>query len=244
MTEATAAYGTELRWNNEAIAEVVNIGGPNLTFDQIDCTHYQSPNHFKEFITGFGDGGEITMECTLIPGDTLGQRAFLDDARDKESGDVTLHLGNPVVAVWAFEGVVIRLDFTQPMDNRLQFTATIKVSGEPALAFEDSAGMSALTGTEQNGPGDPLTFVPTFHIDTFSYAATVDTASAWVTVTPFAAGHTIRGRIDKGTWFDLTHDTASGQIAIGDANSQTELQIQCWEPDEIAKTYTIYISRP
>ena len=242
MTDAIAAYGSELRWNGALIAEVTNIGGPSLTFDQIDCTHYQSPSHFKEFITGFGDGGEVTMECTLVAGDTLGQRVFLAAAQDKTVGTVTLNLGDPIVAVWTFEGVVIRLDFTQPMDNRLQFTATIKVSGVPALAFEMSTGLSALV--IDTATLIPALLTPVFANGTYLYTCPVAAANTTIDATATAAAHTIQYRINSGDWVGMVTAVPSTGIAIGASPSTTRLDIRCWGVGLIPLMYTIYISRP
>jgi len=245
MTLAKPGYGTVLNWDGVDIAEVSNISGPTLSIDTIDATHYTSPSQFKEFIAGFGDGGEVTFECNFIGSDTLGQQAFIADAYAKSTKAVVITLSSPIVATWTFDGVVTGLDFAQPMDNKLSFTATIKVSGVPTLAVNTSLGLTTLTGIEEN-TGAALDFVPNFLNATYLYTILVNTASTWVkvTATQLTNPHTIKYRVNDGAWSTLTSGVQSGEIAIGAANSFTELEIEAYEVGKIPKFYTMYIGRP
>jgi hypothetical protein len=245
MTLAKPGYGTVLNWDGVDIAEVSNISGPTLSIDTIDATHYTSPSQFKEFIAGFGDGGEITFECNFIGSDTLGQQAFITDAYAKSTKEVIITLSSPIVATWTFDGVVTGLDFAQPMDNKLSFTATIKVSGIPVLAVNTSLGLTTLTGIEENA-GAALDFVPNFLNATYLYTILVNTASTWVkvTATQLTNPHTIKYRVNDGAWSTLASGVQSGEIAIGAANSFTEIELTTYEVGKIAKNYTLYIGRP
>lgn len=240
MTEAKAGYGTELRWNGFTIAEVTNIAGPNITFDQIDATHYQSPNHYKEFIAGFGDGGTITLDCTLVPTDTDGQRRFLEDAGDKEVRETLLRLGSPVIAEWMFEGAITRLEFAQPMDGRISFSSDIKVSGVPELRMDDSDGLTALViETDTLGV---ITLVPVFAATTYTYECTVDSADDTFDLTVTSADDSLRYRVDGGDWTDLESTVQVTDIALGAQGTITRLDIDCY--GGISKMYTVYITRP
>lgn len=246
MTEATAGYGTILNWNSQPIAEVTNITGPSLTIDQIDCTHYTSIDQFKEWIAGFGDAGEIGFDCNFIPGDTLGQIAFIDDAYAKTVRDVAITLGDPIIGTWTFDGLVTKLDFTQPMDNKVSFAATIKISGVPMIAVNASLGLTTLTGVEETGTA-ALDFIPNFANAKYTYGvAVINTASTWVkfTATQLTNPHTIRVRLAGGAWTTLTSGVLSGQLAIGAADTLTQCEIQCWEVGKIRKTYWVNIPRP
>ncbi len=50
------------------LAEVVSIGGPNETSEEIDVTHLRSPGSYREFIASYKDGGELPMELNFVPG--------------------------------------------------------------------------------------------------------------------------------------------------------------------------------
>ncbi len=58
------------------LAEVVTIGGPNRTSEEIDVTHLRSVGGYREFIRGFKDGGELPMELNYVPG-SISQAAIL-----------------------------------------------------------------------------------------------------------------------------------------------------------------------
>ena len=74
MSEAMSAQGTYISKGNGTspetyteIAEVVSIGGPNETSEEIDVTHLRSPGAYREFIQSFKDGGELPLELNFIP---------------------------------------------------------------------------------------------------------------------------------------------------------------------------------
>lgn len=50
------------------IKECFQINAPNVTDDNHEATHSQSPNRFKEYIPGLSDGGEVTAEMNFVPG--------------------------------------------------------------------------------------------------------------------------------------------------------------------------------
>ena len=242
MTDAIAAYGTTLKWHDVALAELTNISGPGISIDTREVTHYGSDNAFKEFISTFGDGGEVGIEGNFIPGDTAGQYAFIVDAFAKTPREVIITLPTAAATTWTFTGLVTSLEFTQPREEQLGFSATIKISGVPDLAISASTGMSALTGIE-DALEAALVFVPTFAIGTFTYTVTVDTASDWVTLTPTADTHTIT--ITCGTQIQTVTSTyESTSIILGLAGTTTTITVKVQQSGKVAKTYTLYISRP
>jgi hypothetical protein len=240
MSSAVASYGLTFKWNGNLLAEVTNVEGPGIKFDTIDVTHYASPEAFKEFIAGFGDGGEVTLECNFIPSDTAGQVAFITDAKAKTVREVIIT--TPAGTTWTFDALVTSLEFKEPLEEQLGFTATLKVSGNPTLGITLSTGMSAMTGIEEN-TGAALTFNPTFAIAKFAYAVAVNTASDWIKLTPTAATHTIV--VSNGTDEQIVSSgNQSGEIALGVAGTLTTVTVTVQESGKVAKVYTIYVSRP
>lgn len=76
MSEARSAQGTFISKGDgtspeqfEEIAEVVSIGGPNETSDEIETTHLRSPGGYREFLQSFKDGGECPLVLNFIPND-------------------------------------------------------------------------------------------------------------------------------------------------------------------------------
>ena len=243
MTLATAGYGTILEWNGDPVAEITNISGPTLSIDTIDASHYTSPQEFKEFIAGFGDGGEVTLECNLIPSDNPGQVTLIADAYAKMVRAVTITLGDPVMMDWSFDGLVTALDFNQPMDGKLSFTITIKISGVPTYGITLTADLGTLTGIEENA-GAALTFTPAFLGTKYSYNIAVNTASDWIKLTPTLATSVTTITEDSDS---LTQDVASGgtsgEIALKAALSITVVTLKVRTPGNIAKTYKLNVYR-
>jgi len=242
MTEAIAALGTTLQWNAQPLAELTSIGGPGISIDTHDVTHYGSADAFKEFIATFADGGEVTLEGNFIPGDTAGQVAFITDAHARTQREVIITLPSDAATTWTLNGIVTSLAFTEPMEEQLGFSATLKITGVPALAITASTGMATLTGIEETLEA-ALVFVPAFAIDTFTYTVTIDTASNWVKLTPTAADHTIT--ITCGTQKqNVESGYESTTIILGLAGTTTTITIKVQQSGKVAKTYTLYISRP
>jgi predicted secreted protein len=243
MTLATAAYGTILEWNGDPVAEITSMSGPSLTIDTIDATHYTSPQAFKEFIAGFGDAGELTLECNLIPSDDPGQITLIEDAYAKTVRPVTITLGNPVMMDWSFDGLVTKLDFAEPLDNKLSFSVTIKISGVPTYGITLTADLTTLTGIEEN-IGAALTFTPAFLGTKYSYNIAVNTASDWIQLVPTLATSITTITQDSDSLSQTVASGAtSGTIALKVALSITVVTLKVRTPGNIAKTYTLHVYR-
>lgn len=111
------------------IAEVTAIGLPNPQQDDVDATHFKSPNRQREFVAGLIDNGEIQFGTNYIAGsasDTLITEAM-------QSGEVR----DIVVAIPAgasfqyfeFSGIVKGYEKDIPIDDRQTATITVRVSG-------------------------------------------------------------------------------------------------------------------
>lgn len=241
-TAALLGHGCVLEWNAQPIAEITSLGGPSIRIDSIDVTNHDSLYKFREFIVGLGDGGEISLEFNFIPGDTPGQIAFINDARARTPRSVALTLPPDAATEWNFDGFVTALDFDDPIDNQLSGSATIKITGKPELNVTLSTGMSGLTGIEDN-VGAALTFVPAFAIGTFTYGVVVNALSDWVKLTPTAASHTITITVGSASQV-IASGAQSGELALGAADSVTLITVKVQETGKVAKTYSIYVTRP
>ncbi len=89
ISSANTYFGTALddvspsspdEWGE--LAEVVSIGGPAETSEELDVTHLRSPGRYREFIASYKDGGELPMELNFVPGSTS-QAALLDEFDDQ-----------------------------------------------------------------------------------------------------------------------------------------------------------------
>lgn len=147
MSESNAriGYGTKLFRRTavspetyQLIAERVSLGGPSMQRDAPDVTHMDSPDGWREFIPGLKDGGEISVEGNFVPTDPS-QNAetgllteFFSDVRGHWQIEFP-NTGSPPV-VWEFDGIMTGFELDMPVDDKLAFTATIKISGRPILS--------------------------------------------------------------------------------------------------------------
>jgi predicted secreted protein len=109
-----------------AVAEVNSISGPNVTRDTIDVTSLDSTSGYREFIGGFRDGGELSLEMnfTLDGYDDL--KADLDS---DVLHDYQIELQDTGQTTFEITGLVTNITLAIPMDDKVTATVTIKISG-------------------------------------------------------------------------------------------------------------------
>jgi predicted secreted protein len=242
MSSALSSMGCTLTWDAVALAEVTNVTGPNSKVDTLDVTHYGSANNYREFIATFIDAGEVTIEGNFISGDATGQIAMITDFQARSLKEAIITLPTASATTWTFNAIITALSFAQPMDGKLGFTATLKISGAATLGLTLSAGMATCTGVEQQG-GAALTFNPLFTITQFSYVVSVNTASTWVKFTPTAGSHTITITA-LGVTTSVASGAQSGNITLDATGTVTDIVIKVVEAAHVAKTYHVYVARP
>lgn len=125
-SNAFAGVGTVFKRAGVAVAEVNSVTGPNSTRNQIDVTSLDSTGGYKEYIGGFRDGGEVTLNMNFTKS-TYGlmQNDFEDDALVAYS----VVLSDASATTIAFSGFVQNLGFAVPTDDKVTADVTIKVSG-------------------------------------------------------------------------------------------------------------------
>lgn len=129
-SNAISGVGTVFqRWSGsvwEKIAEVNSISGPSMTRDFIDVTSLDSTGGFREFITGFRDGGTVslTMNFTRTSYDKM-----LLDFEDDDPHYYEIVLPDDVNTSFEFCGYVTELPLEIPTDDKITANVTIKVSG-------------------------------------------------------------------------------------------------------------------
>lgn len=134
MANAIAGVGTTFeRWSGSAwqfIAEINAIEGPTMNKENIEVTALDTDGGYDEFITGFMEGGTLTlnMNFTRSGYELMKQDFEIDVARDyritlPDDEDTTLE----------FEGLVIEIPLTMEAEDKLTVDVTIQVTGEVAL---------------------------------------------------------------------------------------------------------------
>jgi Lambda phage tail tube protein, TTP len=112
------------------LSEVKSITPPSIDVDQVEVTHMQSPNRFREFISGLLDGGEASFEMNFIPGSTSDDRLFeLLNLPTGVSRRRAMRISYPNGVTWSFDGELTGYEPDVPFDDAMTATVTIKVTG-------------------------------------------------------------------------------------------------------------------
>ncbi len=134
-TEASIGYGTVLEIALASaptvftyIKEVYQGTPPADSDDQIDASHWQSPNRTREYIPGLTDTGEASFEMNYVPGSPTDR--FLRSIRGKKLV-ARLTFANGVQVIFRCSRQSYEQDV--PNDDKKTATLTLKVSGDPIM---------------------------------------------------------------------------------------------------------------
>lgn len=238
MTSGYNAYASYLIWNYRKLLELTNLSGPSQSADTIDMTSHDSADGYKEFVAGLRDGGEISIEGNFVPSDSGGQIAFHTDLQAGTRRTCWIVMPMSVGGSLLFTAMASGFEGSYPMDSKIGISGGLKVSGKPTLYVTASTGLTNLTGIEQQG-GGALSISPAIAGTTYAYTATVNTASTWIKLTPTAAAHTI---YIQGT--AVVTGNQSGEIALGAADSTTDVFIMAYSASASPKLYKLTVTRP
>lgn len=118
-----------------AIGGLTSIGGVEVSADTVDVTALDSEGGYREFLMGFKDAGDVSLEGFLDDTDT-GQAAAYAAL---ESGDVQkCEIAFPNGSKWAFNGIVTGFSTSASLEDAVTFSATVKVSGKPTFTISGS----------------------------------------------------------------------------------------------------------
>jgi len=117
---------TSTEW--QTIAEVTNISGPGMVRDLIEVTSLDSTDGYREFISGFRDGGNVVLSMNYT---RAGLDIFFADFESTviQNYEIILPDGTSI----EFEGFVQEFPLTIPTDSQITMETTIKVSGPPTI---------------------------------------------------------------------------------------------------------------
>ena len=133
-SNAFAGVGTKFYRGSVApanlVAEVNSIAGPNATRNQIDVTSLDSTGGYKEYIGGFRDGGEVTLNMNFTK---ASYGLMQNDFEDNDLVSYIIVLPDASATTISFDGFVQNLGFAVPTDDKVTADITIKVSGAVTL---------------------------------------------------------------------------------------------------------------
>lgn len=129
MSDGNIGHGSTLVGSSTGtIGNVISITVGGRTRDMIDISTMDSTNLFREFKAGMADEGEFTAEVNFD--DTTGVVATAINtafqARTSETWTVTFPGGK----TFAGTGVISSFDISDPFDDKITISITIKLSGK------------------------------------------------------------------------------------------------------------------
>lgn len=136
MTDARIGWSAELHLSTDdtaanltELAEITAITLPNPTVEDVEATHFKSPNRRREYIAGLIEDGEGTFEMNYVPGsatETLVQGAI--DGGGARAYKIVVPDG---ATGWEISGTVIVKGFERnvPIDDRMTATMTVRFTG-------------------------------------------------------------------------------------------------------------------
>lgn len=130
---AKHALGTTFKIGTNAVAELIEIGGVDMSADTIDVTTLSSTDGYRQFVQGLKDAGEVSLSGFFKPDDTNGQAELLDLF---DSGDVTamsIVFPTSLGYTWSFSAIVTGYVTGAALEDAVTFEATLKISGKPTL---------------------------------------------------------------------------------------------------------------
>lgn len=132
-TNAIAGVGAQFKRGNggspeafAAIAEINSIAGPTMTRGQIDVTSLDSSGGYREYIAGFRDGGELTLNMNFTRD---GYIALQSDFESDSARNYQIVLPDTGNTTFDFAGLVMGIPLDVPTDGKITCTCTIKLTG-------------------------------------------------------------------------------------------------------------------
>lgn len=124
--------GATLVLGSTTVSEITKVSSPGFKADTIDTTTHNNSDKFRTFIKGLTDGGEITVEGNMNYTDynTLYVMATTLSAY---TATVTVPT-TPSSSQWVASTLLTGLESGAPHDDKIDFSATLKVSGKPTFA--------------------------------------------------------------------------------------------------------------
>ena len=154
--EAGIGYGTLFQFRTATGPDVFTTVGKQrsvtpygISIDSIDASHMQSPDQFREFIPGLGDGGEVALEILYEPGGE-GEAMLLAAVQTMKVCRTVFPNGATV----EYSAFITEMSPETPLDDLRVMSVTLKVSGKPvitAAAAPVNSVLPAISGTPQVG---------------------------------------------------------------------------------------------
>jgi predicted secreted protein len=125
--------GATLVIGSTTVTKLTSIGLPAGSADDLDITTHDNTDRVREFIKGLIDPGEMSLEGIF----TYAAYTAANDLLYAEgTTTVTITLPTtPSVTNFACYGYLKSLEGSAPHDDKIDFSATVKISGKPTVTL-------------------------------------------------------------------------------------------------------------
>jgi len=130
MTDPISSLGVTVERQGVEIQRVKSISGPALSRDLADVTPLNAQNGFEEQLPTILRSGDVTLEMSHIPGDSVhaALRADVVSATKREFS-VNIPTDSGTVESHTFFAYVTGFDLNNDPSGEVQSTATLKPTG-------------------------------------------------------------------------------------------------------------------
>lgn len=136
-TDAIAGVGAQFKRgdgeSNEsftAVAEVNSIDGPTMTKSFIDVTSLDSTGGYREFIGGFRDAGEVTLNMNFSRD---GYDDMKDDFESDSARNFQIVMPDTGETTFEFAALVTSVPLAITPDDKITAAVTLKLSGQVTM---------------------------------------------------------------------------------------------------------------
>lgn len=133
MTDAVSAQGVTIQRGDGAatevfatIAEITDFTTPDGELTMIDATSLDSTA--MEFIAGLIDNGQVQISGHFVGGDAA-QEGLRTDRASKTLRNFKITLTDDPATVFSFAAYVLSFTISGAVNDKLTFSATLKISG-------------------------------------------------------------------------------------------------------------------
>lgn len=135
MTAAVKGVGTLLQVGDGAspevfttLSEVTSLSGPSIAAEEIEVTNMDSPNGFKEYITGLKDGGTVDFDCNWIK--STSQTQIRDDITAGTTRNYKITFQTSPTTVALFTGLPLSMAFSADPNSAVTASLSVRISGD------------------------------------------------------------------------------------------------------------------
>lgn len=135
MGAPMSGQGTVFKRNGTALAEVLSIGGPNMSRETIDITSLDVLDGYRKFIASFRDAGTIDLSMNFT-NETY--KLMKTDFESDTPQEYQIVLPDDEASTLSFEGLVTELPLNVPVGDKITADVTIKISGKVDFTDNES----------------------------------------------------------------------------------------------------------